>query len=281
MLLLPALLILLLPQKSHGSVDQGSKTPPPRPPPTIVYVNDGREYHEIRAEGGFRPASQRPSPHGYTLLSIVEEAADIHTKAVDTAYVLTSATFGGAARRPGKFVYVVHATSNMIDMARSLYNQSVYDAEFPAFGGIRWTQIIGWVDVGTQFHWMKPGEEDIFNGVMVHLLRRPKVYWSAGYHPDNYQGQTASGPRPELAGYRDNHAAWKERPWRDIPVSTRHDPELLARNFMASLVLGTTDRWMKGFPILEQLSSIADSESGDIQLKHSWRALRWRSLITG
>ncbi|PHH71445.1 putative enterotoxin [Ophiocordyceps camponoti-rufipedis] len=301
MLLFSALLLLFLPQQSHGSVDQETGTLPPRTPPRIVYINDARPYREIRNHGGFQPASRNPSPFGYTLLSIANEAADYRNKSVDTAYVWASATLEAAARRPGRFIYVIHATANMVDMSRSLYNQSIYNADFAALGGIRWSQIIGWINIGNRYHWVKPGEEDMFNGELIHLLHNPKIYWSPGYVSDHYAGQTASGPRPELAGYHAGHAAWEERPWRDIPVSTRHDPELLARNLIGSLVLGTTDRWMNYLPVFKQSPSFPDSKSNDSQKEqdaqkeqdfqetqyqdrqhvHPWRAVRWRNYFPG
>ncbi|ODA81294.1 hypothetical protein RJ55_04259 [Drechmeria coniospora] len=112
-----------------------------------------------KQQGGFVPSADSLLKNGAAAQSELEMAAKLPLN-TPSFFLPTSQDFGTAAKRaaheaskhtPGHYgvVYVVHATPNMVDVAKSVgHGKAVTPRqEFVVAGGIKWSQVLGWAQV--------------------------------------------------------------------------------------------------------------------------------------
>ncbi|PHH89146.1 putative enterotoxin [Cordyceps sp. RAO-2017] len=186
------------------------------PGPEFVFRGDSREPETIKAEGGWLPwARPELSGRAYGLLNHERDERDALGRR-DSVYVSTTTSFDVAARYAAlnvrrnaagrTYIYYLHASPNLVDVNGALANETRFwwQREFAAMGGLRWSQVVGWVRVDAGFFaalgYRLPGcgAEDGANGLFHDRLERPCA--AAGgdiASPDYYTGSPdPSTPSP-------------------------------------------------------------------------------------
>lgn len=134
----------------------------------VVFYGDFRWPEEARKQGGFlTPADIKyrgsvPTSNTYSLLEHMKEQQPREA----TFFLPTFDTFGMAAEVAAKsaavstkgfagVVYAISATPNIIDVDLTMGNRegALYPTEhrFAAAGGIQWSQVLGWIQVPTDY----------------------------------------------------------------------------------------------------------------------------------
>ncbi|KAF4589869.1 putative enterotoxin [Ophiocordyceps camponoti-floridani] len=196
-------------------------TSKPSKPPTFVFRGDARKPAAIRAEGGWLPWSiPYRTPLAFGLYNH-ERDVKFAKGQRDTVYVSTTTSFDVAARyarmnekgREETYIYYIHATPNMIDLNLSLGNETNFwwQREFSAMGGIRWSQVVGWVRANASFfdayNYSVPdcGFEDLNNAFFHRRLQRrcSEGFYTASldYCEARWAPFTAGGFEPQLSGF--------------------------------------------------------------------------------
>ncbi|PHH75227.1 putative enterotoxin [Ophiocordyceps camponoti-rufipedis] len=94
------------------------------------------------------------------------------------------------------FIYHIHVSPNFYDVQGSLggYYMRTSEEEVAALGRIAFGQVLGWIE-------FRQGVEQPF-------VKNSK------YQHDVFDEQIWGGIEHRLAGFADNHAAWKQEPWK-------------------------------------------------------------------
>ncbi|PHH90541.1 putative enterotoxin [Cordyceps sp. RAO-2017] len=221
------------------------------PAPKYVFRGDSRSWQAIRDAGGWLPYSiDHITPRAF---GVYNHEKDIKFAAGkrDTVYVSTTTTFDVAVRYAllngaDTYVYYIHAAPNMFDMNRSLGNESKFwwQSEYPAMGGIHWSQVVGWVHIDKAFRkkyksYTVPdcGKEDYANT----FFHRLPLIRNGAYDTRRWSKYAASGPQPQLAGFSEyagefaKKGYWYEKvqPWsRFLDPSLNRTTEEYALEFM-------------------------------------------------
>ncbi|RDA86167.1 putative heat-labile enterotoxin [Ophiocordyceps camponoti-leonardi (nom. inval.)] len=252
-------------------------TTPASRPPLFLFRGDGRGPDAIRAEGGWLPwAIAKRSAKAFGLLNH-EKDIKFAKGQRDTVYVSTTTSFDVAARyarmnakqRKETYVYYIHASPNMIDLNRSLGNETQFwwQREFSAMGGIRWSQVVGWVHINASFfdayHYAVPdcGVEDLSNQFFYqHLKQRgSEAFYSPSrdYCEARWTRFSAGGWEPQLAGFAEyegefvkgNKPLWfrEVEPWRKAQKKStkQHAYEFMERTKEAT-------GWRGDFPLFRK-----------------------------
>ncbi|RDA94228.1 putative heat-labile enterotoxin [Ophiocordyceps camponoti-saundersi (nom. inval.)] len=211
--------------------------------PSIVYRADSRPPSEIRKSGGFWPAGMTRGnflqlPQNTSLVNHIS-GDDRWTSGNESGYVSTTRSFEVAVEIllrnhlvPDGFIYEIHATPNFIDVEASLLNfhQGRKEEEFAALGGIQFYQVVAWRQVA-----MAPTRSGYYN-----VRRTVNEEYRSGY----FDGATAGGSQPQLAGFAADHIVFRERlePWcgadrtkavDDRCVLADETPSQTAKRYMA------------------------------------------------
>lgn len=174
-------------------------------PHQIVYRAALQGPDEVLADGGFLPRGMDGTrPHQPPVnISLYNHVGGTGTgmSRHDSGYVSTTRSRDFALRfvqhRLGGtgWVYAIHVTPNMINAAETLgtFYPHPEERELAALGGIRADQIIGWTRITA--------------GVQGREVRH------SGFNYRRYAGMTDGGDAPQLAGFPNNHPAWRNPPW--------------------------------------------------------------------
>ncbi|RDA94581.1 putative heat-labile enterotoxin [Ophiocordyceps camponoti-saundersi (nom. inval.)] len=245
--------------------------------PAFVFRGDGRSPDVIRAEGGWLPyAIAERSSKAFGLLNHEKDIKFDKGKR-DTVYVSTTTSFDVAARyarmngkkRRDTYVYYLHASPNIIDLNRSLGNETQFwwQREYSAMGGIRWSQVVGWVHINSSFfdafHYSVPdcGLEDLSNNFFYQHLKQggSDAFYTASsdYCESRWMPFSAGGWEPQLAGFaeyegefkKENKPSWfrEVEPWRTAQKKTT---EQHAYEFMEKTKKATG--WRGDFPLFRK-----------------------------
>ncbi|PFH60756.1 putative enterotoxin [Ophiocordyceps unilateralis] len=245
--------------------------------PMFVFRGDGRKPAAIRAEGGWLPwAVAKRTSKAFGLFNH-EKDIKFAKGQRDTVYVSTTTSFDVAARyarmnakgRKDTYVYYIRASPNMIDMNRSLGNETQFwwQREFSAMGGIRWSQVVGWVHANSSFFngcdYAVPdcGSEDLNNNFFYQSLNKKCSRALYTPNPDYCEARwapfTAGGWEPQLAGFaeykddfiRKNKPLWYRQvePWKS---AQKKSTETHAYEFMDKTKRATG--WRGEFPLFRK-----------------------------
>ncbi|RCI17422.1 putative heat-labile enterotoxin [Ophiocordyceps polyrhachis-furcata BCC 54312] len=248
------------------------------PSPLFLFRGDGRGPDAIRAEGGWLPwAIAERSAKAFGLVNH-EKDIKFAKGQRDTVYVSTTTSFDVAARyalinaKNGKetYVYYIHASPNIVDLNRSLGNETRFwwQREFSAMGGIRWSQVVGWLRIDSGFfdayNYSVPdcGSEHLSNQFFHQHLgqqasHEPFFAHSPDYCRARWMRFAAGGWEPQLAGFAEDEGAFvKENkplwfravePWKQAQKKStkQHAYEFMERTKEAT-------GWRGDFPLFRK-----------------------------
>ncbi|PHH65076.1 putative enterotoxin [Ophiocordyceps australis] len=196
----------------------------------IVFRGDSRSPAHIKLARGFLPYSQgAPTASSFGIWRhISNDITDQHGRR-DTAYVTTTASLSisllhaGMDRKQG-WVYVIHATPNILDAVGSLEpgNKWAGEEQYLAAMGIRWEQVLGWMHVKDLEVKKKYDQDD---GVTLEWNEEQNLTFAPNINYDfRYEPYAASGPQPQLAGFYGEKEKYKWiLPWKTFQKRTLLD----------------------------------------------------------
>ncbi|PHH66273.1 putative enterotoxin [Ophiocordyceps australis] len=236
--------------------------------PFWVFRGEWRSPTTLKAQGGFIPYSiSPPTEKGYGLLNHQQNKVLDAQGHKDTVYVSTSALFDAAAKFActmsnggyllggrNRFVYLIHASPNMISMTESLlqFDDFPGEEEFTAMGGILWEQVYGWVRLPDTYRAIDPektrhGHSSFYDMVRGHFSFNPD------YNSNKFKDQPASGGQFRLAGVPKS-----EWPWSHYQQKSMRDAAL---DFMDQV--GWVVDWQGDFPLIAPRPGVTSSENAD------------------
>ncbi|RDA94624.1 putative heat-labile enterotoxin [Ophiocordyceps camponoti-saundersi (nom. inval.)] len=209
------LLTLACPSQSrtYSAIDglqkdkQGSSSTPPK----TVYRADKIHPMDLELQGGFLPRGLDGSRHGrssldFSLYNHVLGTGTGSSKS-NSAFVATSKSLTAARRTISLrlnnvgFIYSIHVTSNFYDVEGTLgsYYMHSSEEEVAALGKVKFSQVVGWIE-------FRQGVEQAY-------VKNPK------YDHKLFDTEGWAGTEYRIAGFPDNHAAWKKEPWKSAKES--------------------------------------------------------------
>lgn len=238
------------PQPSAASAPQPppAKLEPQQSLPKIVYRGSSKSPEEIRTAGGFIPRDNGPITNETFGLS------SHHGGQWRTFYTSTTRSFGIAlgfsvgypdvgyfdGEPRGGWVYRIHPTPNIIDLANSGITFSYDDEEeFSALGGVRYDQIEAWMPMPKNITGRDLTEADIlkFHDFENFAKEFPDRKWTDNVdYNHKYDSLSASPGQPQLSGDRDNLAKFNDK------TLEQHAIEFMKKN-------GKAVGWTGTFPL--------------------------------
>ncbi|PFH61609.1 putative enterotoxin [Ophiocordyceps unilateralis] len=261
-----------LPQEISDKTAEG---PPPLPAkkgkgkPMLEHSKESPQYvfrgssisPERMREEGFIPPSRDYTPAAFSLTNHLNKVTNHETKMQDTVYVSTTKVFGvaGGSAKAGNWVYQIHVSPNMIGVQDSLgkYCDEALKAEFLALGGIRWSQVKGWVHLPDDY--IPPGErQELTLNEGFDTLEKSPAYTLNPEYDAEFEKFTASSGAPQLAGFAVGHPALREKPWADSNPALGKSTKDYAMEFMQSI--GAPQGWTDKFPMFGEDREMAEME---------------------
>ncbi|RCI08395.1 putative heat-labile enterotoxin [Ophiocordyceps polyrhachis-furcata BCC 54312] len=180
-------------------------------PPRTVYRADRIHPMDLELQGGFIPRGMDGSGHNrlsldFSLYNHVLGTGTGSSKS-NSAFVATSKTERAARRMLSLtsngvgFIYTIHVTSNFYDVEGTLgfYYMHTTEQEVAALGRVQFSQVVGW----TEFR----------QGVEQPFVKNQK------YDHKLFDTEEWAGTEYRIAGFPDNHVAWKQEPWKSARES--------------------------------------------------------------
>ncbi|RDA84543.1 putative heat-labile enterotoxin [Ophiocordyceps camponoti-leonardi (nom. inval.)] len=212
-----ALLTLACPSSCHSytfsrqlqNERRGSSSIPPR----TVYRADRIHPMDLELQGGFLPRGLDGSRHNRLSLdfSLYNHVLGTRTGSSksNSAFVATSKTERAARRilsltfNDVGFIYSIHVTSNFYDVEGTLggYYMHTIEEEVAALGKIQFGQVLGWIEFR--------------QGVEQPYVKNHK------YDHKLFDTEEWAGAEYRIAGFPENHVAWRQEPWRSARESRR------------------------------------------------------------
>ncbi|EXU94471.1 heat-labile enterotoxin alpha chain [Metarhizium robertsii] len=130
-------------------------TPTSQNLPSVVYRGDQIPPEQYKKDGGIPPEfTGDMTERSYSLWWHNLGTDNYPDRDFQSAYAATSTEFAVAVSfaikdNPNEagWIYRIHATPNMIDLAHSDFRPIYLEREFAAVGGIRWDQVEAWLEV--------------------------------------------------------------------------------------------------------------------------------------
>ncbi|RDA84047.1 putative heat-labile enterotoxi [Ophiocordyceps camponoti-leonardi (nom. inval.)] len=168
----------------------------------VVYRGDERPPWVLRALGGI-PTEFVGSVVNASFSLEAHHLVDGRWRNFRSAYTTTARRFGSAAiwaadpRLSDGWVYMIHATPNMINVTDSGFPLTYKaETEFAAMGGIRWDQIMGWTHV-PMYDRPVIDPRDMC-ALFLQNAFLPKAWIANGEYNHRYDGFYSSGGQPQL-----------------------------------------------------------------------------------
>ncbi|PHH79061.1 putative enterotoxin [Ophiocordyceps camponoti-rufipedis] len=212
---------ITFPPPDDANLDWGNPPYSNGDPPQVVLRGDSRSPEELQQTGGMPVGYGGP----FTNQSFSLETHHIGKKKVPTAYVSTTTSFSIAldyatmvspldfdARKDG-WVYMIHATPNMIDLLGSGIKTSwPSEHEYSSMGGIRYDQIMGWLSVSADD--LDPDEILNYKTYKDFQKDHPKIKWEKNkQYNKKYNAFKPSQGQPQLVG----NETWPNSLGQDTP----------------------------------------------------------------
>ncbi|PFH60708.1 putative enterotoxin [Ophiocordyceps unilateralis] len=207
-------------------------------PPRVVYRADKIHPIDLELQNGFLPRGLDGSrPNAASLdFSLYNHVLGTPTgsSTSTSAFVATSKSEMAARRilslslSDVGFIYHIHVTSNFYDVEGSLggYYMHTSEEEVAALGRIKFTQVLGWIE-------FRQGVEQPF-------VKNSK------YKGNIFDAEVWAGTEYRLAGFPENHAAWKREPWKSVkegePLQIPCSPRSWKRHISCDLVHTAADK---------------------------------------
>lgn len=182
-----------------------------------MYRGDSRSPTQLRDAGGFLPSKSNANDDGYGIF----QHTHLPRMKDSTQYVFTSKEMGIAAvyavSQPGNdgsmpsWIYLIRPTPNFINARKTLGSYAVDFShhEFAALGGIRFEQVLGWVeiDVSPYLEYQLKTMPSAFGELKEQILSA-EFTLNADYNP-KLDDSIASDVVPQLTGFPPSHQAWE------------------------------------------------------------------------
>ncbi|PFH60437.1 putative enterotoxin [Ophiocordyceps unilateralis] len=219
-------------------------------PPRVVFIGHYLWPEEVKKQRGFLTAADRvfrdraAPPEAYTL----QHHLDVYNKQRSTFFLQASENFGTAAEwasesakshTPGfeGVVYAVHATPNMIDigLTRGHHYGDVNPMKqrFAIAGGIKWSQVLGWVQVPQNFTKIPASEIGSRDDIRAHFEKAFKEEFAL------------FEPNPDYDKKRFDHFAANDKAQKQL--LTPSEPQKALTEFMDQFA--TPLGWTGKFPL--------------------------------
>ncbi|MGJ8517736.1 enterotoxin A family protein [Carnimonas bestiolae] len=192
--------------------------------PNLVYRADDVTPAQAKANGGFRPRAlnnyptRQPPPdlslYRHQIGGVAEGMDRDNSGYVATTTSLRFAHIWLQVDDGNGYIYHIQPTANFVDVNASLgpFSLMPTQQEHAALGRIYWEQVRGW--------------QQVSDGVLGIYEANPD------YNARLYDNMVGAGAVPSLAGFPDNHQAWRMEPWSAFADCTgpsrskRNDDEL-------------------------------------------------------